>query len=71
MNGLIAWWSFNEESGNIAHDSMGNNDGTIYGCNWTTIERHHYTKAGTYNVSLAVMDDDGAIDIMQKQVVVS
>lgn len=35
--GLLAYWNFNEGSGNIAHDSSGNGfDGTIYGATWTT-----------------------------------
>jgi hypothetical protein len=32
-----AYWKFNENSGNIAHDSSGHGyDGTIYGATWTT-----------------------------------
>ncbi|KAA0004124.1 MAG: DUF1616 domain-containing protein [Thermoplasmata archaeon] len=34
MNGLVAWWKFNEGYGSIAYDSIGNHNGTIYGCNW-------------------------------------
>jgi len=34
--GLVAYWSFDEGSGTIAHDSAGNNHGTIYGSTWTT-----------------------------------
>jgi len=33
---LISWWKFDEDSGNIAYDSAGNNHGTIYGATWTT-----------------------------------
>jgi hypothetical protein len=34
--GLVAYWSFDEGSGNIAYDSSGNgNHGTIYGAKWT------------------------------------
>jgi len=33
--GLIAYWSFDEGSGSIAHDSVGGNNGTIYGAQWT------------------------------------
>lgn len=33
---LVGYWSFDEDSGNIAHDSSGNgNDGTVYGASWT------------------------------------
>ncbi len=35
-SGLIAYWEFDEGSGTIAYDSAGNNDGTIYGAQWTT-----------------------------------
>jgi hypothetical protein len=30
------WWKFDEGSGTTAHDSEGDNDGTIYGATWTT-----------------------------------
>ena len=34
---LVAWWKFDESSGSIAHDSAGNNDGTLVnGPVWTT-----------------------------------
>jgi subtilisin family serine protease len=33
---LVSWWKFDEGSGNIAHDSVGDNDGTVYGATWTT-----------------------------------
>ncbi|MCX5638088.1 MAG: hypothetical protein NTX52_10420, partial [Planctomycetota bacterium] len=36
--GLVAYWNFDEGSGNIANDSGGNNDGTIYGAQWTAGE---------------------------------
>ncbi|MGB2985149.1 MAG: LamG-like jellyroll fold domain-containing protein [Phycisphaerae bacterium] len=35
--GLVGYWAFDEGSGNIAHDSSGNNNhGTIYGADWVT-----------------------------------
>jgi hypothetical protein len=33
---LAGQWKFDEGAGSIAHDSAGNNDGTIYGATWTT-----------------------------------
>ena len=33
--GLVAHWTFDEGSGDIAYDSAGDNDGTIYGARWT------------------------------------
>ena len=36
-NGLLAYWSFDEGSGNKAYDYSGHNyDGTIYGASWTS-----------------------------------
>jgi len=34
-NGLISHWAFDEGDGNVAYDSAGYNDGTIYGAEWT------------------------------------
>jgi beta-lactamase regulating signal transducer with metallopeptidase domain/uncharacterized protein YihD (DUF1040 family) len=34
-NGLVAYWRFNEGSGNIAHDSAGNNNAIVQGANWS------------------------------------
>jgi len=34
--GPIAHWKFDEGSGTIAYDSAGDNDGTIYGAQWTS-----------------------------------
>ena len=33
---LVAYWKFDEGSGNTAYDSASDNDGTIYGATWTT-----------------------------------
>jgi subtilisin family serine protease len=33
---LVSWWRFDEGQGSIAYDSVGYNDGTIYGATWTT-----------------------------------
>lgn len=34
--GLVSYWNFDEGVGMIAHDSVGSNNGTIYGATWTT-----------------------------------
>jgi len=34
--GPICYWKFDEGSGMIAHDSAGDNDGVVYGAQWTT-----------------------------------
>ena len=40
--GLIGYWSFDEGSGDIAHDYSDNgNDGVIYGANWTIGVSNH------------------------------
>jgi hypothetical protein len=31
----VPYWKFYEGSGNIAYDSVDNNNGTIYGADWT------------------------------------
>ncbi len=36
MDGLVSYWTFDEPSGNIAYDSAGTNNGTLYGdATWT------------------------------------
>ncbi|MEA3500748.1 MAG: LamG-like jellyroll fold domain-containing protein [Candidatus Marinimicrobia bacterium] len=34
--GLVSFWNFNENSGSVAKDSVGDNNGVIYGASWTT-----------------------------------
>jgi hypothetical protein len=34
-SGLVAHWKFDEGSGTVAHDSIGNNHGTVHGAKWT------------------------------------
>ncbi len=34
-DGLVAHWTFDEGEGDVANDSAGENDGTIYGAQWT------------------------------------
>ena len=36
LDGIVSHWKFDEGSGNIAYDSTGINDGSIYGATWTT-----------------------------------
>jgi hypothetical protein len=33
---LVGWWKFDEGNGITAYDSAGNNDGTVYGAQWTS-----------------------------------
>ena len=34
VDGMVSWWRFDEGSGTIAYDSVGTNDGTVYGATW-------------------------------------
>jgi hypothetical protein len=55
QNGLVARWRFDEGSGSVAYDSAGDNDGVVYGAQWTT---------GQIGGAL---DFDGANDYVQVQ----
>jgi hypothetical protein len=69
-SGLVSWWKMND-TGDIATDSIGGNDGTIYGAAWTNHADHRYTSDGTYQVNLTVMDNKGATDTISKPATVS
>jgi Tol biopolymer transport system component len=56
--GLVAYWNFDEGSGNIAHDSAGNNDGTIYGAQWTAGEIGNALNFDGENDYVEVPDND-------------
>ena len=70
MKGMIAWWSFNEGYGSIAHDSIGSYNATLYGCQWMHHAVHSYKEAGTYDVTLTVWNEKGLKDEITKEVVV-
>ncbi|KAA0009496.1 MAG: hypothetical protein FE036_00115 [Thermoplasmata archaeon] len=70
MNGLIAWWKFNEGYGSIAYDSIGNHNGTIHGCKWIHHAVHAYKKAGTYNVTLTVWNEKGLKSEATKEIII-
>lgn len=71
-DGLQSWWKFNEGKGNVAHDSIGKHDATIYGVSkWVNIAEHAYSKPGEYNVTLTVMNEDGLTDSISKKINVS
>jgi hypothetical protein len=36
MPSPISWWKFDEGQGTVAYDSVGDNDGNVYGAIWTT-----------------------------------
>lgn len=62
LPGLVSWWKLNKGEGNIAHDSIGPNNGTIHGALWTPGKKHfalsfdgidNYVNCGT-DVSLNI-----------------
>ena len=70
-NGLISWWKINNETGNIAYDSIGNNNGTIYGANWINQAVHKYSHPGTYQVRLTITNEYGQIHSISKNITIS
>jgi hypothetical protein len=69
-SGLVSRWKM-DDTGGIAYDSQGSNDGNIYGAQLTNYAKHKYTAANTYNVILTVKDNDGAIDSESKMITVT
>lgn len=68
--GLISRWKLNDK-GDIALDSIGNNNGTIYGANWINQATHKYKKSGTYKVTLTIVNEDGLTDSISKDVTIT
>lgn len=55
--GLVGYWKFNEGTGSTAYDSVGSNNGMIYGATWTDTP---YTESGTWQspaIPLKVITD--------------
>jgi len=52
------WWKFDEGSGTIAHDSAGDNDGTIYGATWTSGKINSALSFDGVNDYIDVGDED-------------
>jgi len=57
-DGLVAHWEFDEGSGDIAYDSAGSNDGTIYGAQWTTGQINGALDFNGNDVHVRIPDDD-------------
>ena len=69
-SGLVSWWKMNDTD-DIAYDSIGGNDGAIYGAVWTNNADHRYASDGTYQVNLTVMDNEDTTDSISKPITVS
>jgi hypothetical protein len=69
-SGLVSRWKM-DDTGSIAYDSQGSNDGDIYGAQLINYAKHKYTASNTYNVILTVKDNDGAIDSESKMITVT
>ncbi len=54
---LIAHWKFDETKGNIAYDSIGDNDGTVYGAQWTEGQVNGALEFDGQNDYVAVADN--------------
>lgn len=54
LAGAISHWKFNEGSGDLAADSAGNNDGSVFGANWSP---------GKFNGGLIFDGTDDYVDI--------
>jgi len=70
MNGLVAWWKFNEGYGNIAYDCIDGNDAIIHGCSWTNYALHVYDVSGRYVVKLIVKNEYGLSSTASKEILV-
>ncbi|MEA2055062.1 MAG: LamG-like jellyroll fold domain-containing protein [Candidatus Thermoplasmatota archaeon] len=70
-NGLVSWWKFDEGKGNIAYGRIGGQDATIYGARWVNYAEYTYGKAGEYEVTLTVRNEDGLSDSISKKIFVS
>ena len=61
--GLVAYWSFDEGTGNIAYDISGNgNNGTIYGAKWTKGKYGSALQFDGVDDYVEILDDD-SLDI--------
>ena len=69
--GLQSWWKFDEGIGDVAYDSVDNNNATIYGAKWVNIAEHVYSKPGEYEVTLTVMNEDRLADSISKKISIS
>jgi len=68
---LQSWWKFDEGIGDVAYDSVGGNNVTIYGAKWVNSAEHVYSAPGEYKVTLTVMNEDGLTDSISKKIRVS
>ncbi|NIP26204.1 MAG: hypothetical protein GWN67_27470 [Phycisphaerae bacterium] len=63
LDGIVSHWKFDEGSGNIAYDSAGTNDGTIYGATWTMGKIGGALSFDGVDDYVDVIDSDDSLDI--------
>jgi len=63
LDGIISHWRFDQGSGNIAYDSVGTNDGTIYGATWTMGKIDGALSFDGVDDYVEVIDSDDSLDI--------
>lgn len=69
-NGLVSWWKLNDKE-NIAYDTMGRNNGTIYGTYKINQAIHKYSHPGTYEVKHTITNEYGQINSCLKIIVIT
>jgi PKD repeat protein len=66
---LVSWWKMND-GGDIADDTMGRNNATIYGADWINQVYHKYSLPGSYNVTLTVSNEYRQIDSITRTITI-
>lgn len=69
-DGLLHWWKFSIETGNLAYDVMKKSWPNVHGPSRVNIAAHHYSESGTYEVSLTVRNADGLTDTFARELVI-
>ncbi len=66
----VAYWSLDEDEGDIAHDCMGGNDGDIVGGTWVTGQYNSAVQFRYDNDRIVVQDDD-TLDLAEEGTIMS
>ena len=60
-----------DEMGKAARDSIGSNDGNIYGARWINTASHRYNRSGAFQVNLTVWNEEGLNYLISKNITIS